>query len=69
MRELSASVQGIVDTLAKIVASQKQLDEDIAEVSRNLGQISEASQDVTEETENILQGVSELNSTIGTFNI
>lgn len=67
--ELSANVQGIVDVLADIVASQKKLDEAITEVSDNLGQISEASKDVTGETENILQGVSELNTTIGSFNI
>ena len=66
---LSASVANINQIIDTIDASQKELDGAVQSVNENLQLITNASEDVSEETKDIMGSITSLQSTVEQFNL
>ncbi|MDO4304152.1 MAG: methyl-accepting chemotaxis protein [Bacillota bacterium] len=66
---LSASISNINHIIDTINASQKELDGAVQSVNENLQLITNASEDVSEETKDIMGSVTSLQSTVEQFNL
>jgi methyl-accepting chemotaxis protein len=67
--QLSAAVQMINDLLGDISRSQGELNDAVQSVNDNLQQITFASENVSEETGEVMESISSLKGTIGTFRV
>ncbi len=67
--ELSASVSNINHLLNTIDVSQKELDRAVQSVNENLQLITNASENVSTETKDVMESISSLKSTVEQFNI
>lgn len=68
-QELSASVQSMNHVLAKISSSQVELGTAIQSVNDNLQKITYASENVTQESKDVLGSIDSLQNTMGTFHV
>ena len=67
--ELSASIEDIVNSLGEIADGQNQLNTAMEVITENLTKITGASDDVAEDTKQVLKEVIDLNETVKNFNI
>lgn len=67
--ELSTSVTNINQILNTIGASQKELDGAVQSVNENLQLITNASENVSAETKDVMRSISSLQATVEQFNI
>ena len=68
-KELSASMVNIGDGISAIDSTQEELGRAISEISTSLQEISESSRSAASETEQVLEDIDKLQSTIGEFNV
>lgn len=66
---LSASVANINQIIETIDASQKELDGAVQSVNQNLQMITNASENVSAETKDVMKSVTSLQETVGQFNL
>lgn len=67
--ELNASFSNINQILNTIDASQKELDEAVQSVNKNLQMITNASENVSSETKDVMRSITSLQSTVEQFNL
>lgn len=67
--ELSTSITNINQILSTIEVSQKELDEAVQSVNRNLQSITNASENVSSETKDVMKSVTSLQATVEQFNL
>ena len=67
--ELSVSVQNITQLLGGINEAQKQLEDAVTNVNNHLQEITCASENVSEETEKVLDSIGTLQQTVNEFQI
>lgn len=67
--ELSVSVQNITQILGGINEAQKQLEDAVTNVNNHLQEITCASENVSEETEKVLDSIGTLQQTVNEFQI
>ena len=68
-KEISVSITSINEILTNINLSQKELDEAVQSVNGNLQEITYASETVAEETGNVMNSLSALQTTMKQFNV
>lgn len=68
-KEISISITSINEILTNINLSQKELDEAVQSVNGNLQEITYASETVAEETGNVMNSLSALQTTMKQFNV
>ena len=68
-QELSASVQNMNNIVSQIMSTQLELDTAIQSVNENLQEITYASANVSQESQNVLGSIDALQGTMGTFQV
>jgi methyl-accepting chemotaxis protein len=68
-QELNDSTQDITKLVGSIAESQTELGTAVQNVNENLQQITSASDQVTQETEDVLSGIASLQATMGAFQV
>lgn len=68
-RELSTSITNINQILSTVDISQKELDGAVQSVNRNLQLITNASEDVSAETKDVMKSIASLQTTVEQFNL